>query len=342
MFIANPIYDTVFKHLMENERVARFFVETIINQPVESIAVAPQEYTWFKPLSEFESESISDEFKIYELLSILRYDFVATILTPDGYKKVLIEIQKAKNNIDLMRFRNYLGEQYKRKDKIVVDGQEIEEPLPIITIYLLGFKLPETDAIVIHVSRTYQDVITQTELHVKSEFIECLTHDSYVVQIPRIEGKNRTRLEKMLNVFEQNDFYDDKGIIKRFQHDADDENIRLMLDILYHVGANPDKREEIEIEWRSYELWLHEIVSRNKIIAAQKTTLEEKDKVLEEKDKVLEEKDKAIEEKEKTIEEKDKAIEEKDKAIEEKEKTIEEKDKAIEELQLKLKHAGLI
>ena len=289
MFIANPIYDSVFKHLMENDRVARFFVETIIDQPVENIQVAPQEYTWFRPQQGFASESLSDEFKKIELLSILRYDFVVTIRTPEGSKKVLIEIQKAKNDIDLMRFRNYLGEQYKRKDKIVVEGKEIEEPLPIITIYLLGFKLPETDAIVIHVSRVYKDVIMQRELKVKSEFIECLTHDSYVVQIPRIDGKTRTRLEKMLNVFEQKDFYDDKGIIKRFRHEPDDENIRLMLEILYHIGADPDKREDIEIEWRSYELWLHEIVSRNRMIAKQKKTIEEKEKTIEEKEKTIEE-----------------------------------------------------
>ena len=238
MYIANPIYDTVFKHLMENNRVARFFVETIIDMPVDSIHVAPQEYTWFKPLKEVITDSITDEFKALELLSVLRYDFVATIQTSEGPKKVLIEIQKAKNDVDLMRFRSYLSEQYKRKDKLRVDGKEIEEPLPIITIYLLGFNLQETDAIVIHVSRTYYDVINQAELHVKSEFIECLTHDSYVVQIPRIEGKTRTRLEKMLNIFEQKDFYDEKGIIKRFLHEADDENIRLMLEILYHVGAN--------------------------------------------------------------------------------------------------------
>ena len=329
MFIANPIYDTVFKHLMENERVARFFVETIIDQPVESIIFRPQEYTWFKLKPEdMESESVSDEFRTLELLSVLRYDFVVVIHTPEGPKKVLIEIQKAKNAVDLMRFRNYLGEQYKRKDKIVVEGKEVEEPLPIITIYLLGFELPETDAIVIHVSRTYQDVITQREVRVKSEFIECLTHDSYVVQIPRIEGKNRSRLEKMLNVFEQANFYDDKGIIKRFRHDADDEDIRLMLEILYHVGANPEEREEIEIEWRSYELWLAEIVTRDKMIADQKKAIKESQKTIEEKDKTIEEKNKTIKESQKTIKEKD--------------KMIEENQKTIEELQLQLKHAGRI
>ena len=66
MFIANPIYGTVFKHLMQNDRVARFFIETIIDMPVESIAVAPREYTWFKPLLAFESKFVSSGFKAYE------------------------------------------------------------------------------------------------------------------------------------------------------------------------------------------------------------------------------------------------------------------------------------
>ena len=97
MIIANPIYDTVFKYLMENNRIARYFVETIIDQPVESITLRPQEYVWFKPLPDNASESISDEFRKLELLSVMRYDFLDIIRTPEGHKKVLIEIQKAKN-----------------------------------------------------------------------------------------------------------------------------------------------------------------------------------------------------------------------------------------------------
>ena len=40
--IAIPIYDTVFKHLMENKRIARFFIETLINEKVTEIAVIPR------------------------------------------------------------------------------------------------------------------------------------------------------------------------------------------------------------------------------------------------------------------------------------------------------------
>ena len=298
VFIANPIYDTVFKHLMENNRIARFFVETILDQPVESITITPQEYTYFKttPQTLAESGLTADEINKIENLSVVRYDFVAILRTPEGHKKVLIEIQKARNIVDMMRFRTYLAEQYKHKDKIEIAGKEVEEPLPIVTIYLLGFKLPETDAIAIHVSRTYYDMITHAELHLKSEFIECLTHDSYVFQIPQIEGKTRTRLEKLLSVFEQKYFIDDKGIRKEYLYEVDDENIRYILEILYHTGANPQKQKEIEEEWWSSELWEEVIVKRDKRIAQQKKELEEKDKELEEKNKELKEKDKELEE----------------------------------------------
>ena len=320
VFIANPIYDTVFKHLMENNRVARFFVETIINQPVESICVTPQEHTFLKILPTVDGKELTTEevTRIAELLSVIRYDFIATVRTPEGHKKVLIEIQKAQNALDLMRFRNYLGEQYKRKDSITVNGIETEATLPIITIYLLGFKLPETDAIVIHVSRTYRDVIGHRELHVKSEFIECLTHDSYVVQIPRIEGKRRNRLENMLNVLEQKDFYDEKGILKYYSLDLDseDEEIRLMVEILCHVAADPKKREEIELERRSKE-FLEEYIAQKKALEEQRKAIEEKDKALGEQQKALGEKDKALEEQKKENYEQQKAIEDMKKQIDE-------------------------
>jgi hypothetical protein len=285
---------------MENNRIARYFVETIIGQPVESITVSAQEYTHFKATTEntagAASEFTSEEIEKIEIekLSIIRYDFVAIIRTPEGHKKVLIEIQKARNIIDIMRFRTYLAEQYKRKDKIEVSGIEVEEPLPVITIYLLGFKLPETDAVAIHVKRTCHDMIAETVLQIKSRFIECLTHDSYIVQIPQITGKVRTRLERLLSVFEQNHFIDEIRGRKEYCYDVDDENIRYILDLLYHTGADPETQKAIEEEQRSNEFWQKNVVEKNEKIASQAKELEEKGKELEEQGKELEEKGNTI------------------------------------------------
>ena len=46
MIIANPIYDLVFKRMMENDKVAKFFIGTLIDQPIDTIDLKPQEFTY--------------------------------------------------------------------------------------------------------------------------------------------------------------------------------------------------------------------------------------------------------------------------------------------------------
>lgn len=160
MVIANPIYDIVFKRLMENDRVAKFFMGTLLEENIEAVEVKPQEFIYSK---DYEKVLLAKKFikqQIKEQLSInfFRLDFIATILTESGErKKVLIEIQKVKNNIDLMRFRNYLGEQYKREDMV----NNEKHILPITTIYILGFNLPEIETACIKVERNFKDLIAK-------------------------------------------------------------------------------------------------------------------------------------------------------------------------------------
>ncbi len=268
MIIANPIYDVVFKRLMENEKVAKFFISTLLNQQVLSVDLQPQEFTYTHQFAG---------------LAVYRLDFVALIKTIDGTtKKVLIEIQKAKNHIDLMRFRNYLAEQYKKEDK--VNNQK--EVLPITTIYILGFKLPKIDSACIHVERQYKDLINEGIIGVKSEFIEKLTHDSYVVQVDRITDRYKSRLDKLLSVFQQSNFIDDSRVTKEYKHPTDEEEIKLITEILHHSGIDPEARKKIEIEqeaWRTVNAMVE-----NERIAFQKI-LDEKDKAIDEKDKLIQE-----------------------------------------------------
>lgn len=42
MVIANPIYDIVFKRLMENDRVAKFFIGTLLEENIEAVEVKPR------------------------------------------------------------------------------------------------------------------------------------------------------------------------------------------------------------------------------------------------------------------------------------------------------------
>jgi hypothetical protein len=236
MVIANPIYDVVFKRMMENDKVAKFFIGTLLEQAIETVEVKPQEFTYTDELAG---------------LAVFRLDFIATIKTETGaLKKILIEIQKAKNLIDVMRFRNYLASQYGKEDEL--NGEKII--LPITTIYILGFKLPEITSACIKVERNYKDLVNNITIETKSDFIEKLSHDSYVVQVERITNKYQTKLDKLLSLFEQTNFVDDRKIVKEFTHDIDNEDIKLTTDILHYSGTNTEERKKIEIEqeaWRT-------------------------------------------------------------------------------------------
>lgn len=279
MVIANPIFDVVFKRMMENEPVAKFFIGTLLEQTIESIEVKPQEFTYTDELAG---------------LAVFRLDFIATIKTELGdYKKVLIEIQKAKNQIDLMRFRNYLAEQYKKEDTI--DNEKVI--LPITTIYILGFTLPEIETPCLKVERNYKDQINKTSLSTKSDFVEKLTHDSYIVQVERITDRYQTRLDKLLSIFEQTNFVDSKKIIKEFNHEVDLEEIKIATDILHHSGTNSEEKKKIETEqeaWRTVDAMTEGL--REKVIQ-QTRVIKEKDQALTAKDQLIAELMKKLEEK---------------------------------------------
>lgn len=92
MIIANPIYDVVFKYLLEDIDIARELLSVILNEEIITLEVNPQE----------RSNELADE-----KIKILRFDFKAVVKNKDGeLKNVLMELQKAKPSFDIIRFRN--------------------------------------------------------------------------------------------------------------------------------------------------------------------------------------------------------------------------------------------
>ena len=191
MILANPIYDVVFKYLMEDTEIARRLLSKITGEEIIEIAVQPQEYV-----------GRSDKFEVI----ILRLDFKATIKTKEGKrKKVLIELQKGKNSADIMRFRKYLGDNY-RKEDVSETNKKNKAALPIITVYFLGFRLSNVTTSIMKVNREYIDLITDKKIETTEEFVEKLTHDSYIIQIPRLKKKVRNEIESVLKVLVLYDF----------------------------------------------------------------------------------------------------------------------------------------
>ncbi|MCD4818423.1 MAG: hypothetical protein K8S23_07005 [Candidatus Cloacimonetes bacterium] len=297
MQIANPIYDVVFKYLMEDNKIAKFLISAIIDEKIISLDFLPREQT-------LELEKIS--------LTVYRMDFSAKIETETGSKQVIIEIQKAKFTTDIIRFRRYLGEQYSPKEKV----KELNS-LPIITIYFLGHKLEHIKSPLIKVKREYYDGITGKKIIEREKFIECLMHDSYVIQIPYLHKKYQTETEQLLSVFNQDNVTNNshilninpdnfsekqKIVILRLQRAIAEQKVRAIMDLEDDILEEFDNLER-KIERQEMEL------------KKNKNEMKEKDGVIDSKDKKLEIKNKELNEKERILTENQKELEEKEKII---------------------------
>ncbi len=309
MIIANPLYDVVFKYLLEDIEIARELLSTILGEEILTVEVKPQE-----TITENSASSVS----------ILRFDFKAVIKTNSGeLRKVLIELQKAKQVFDVMRFRRYLGDNYRKEDDVLNEQGAFEKrPLPIITIYFLGFRLDNIENPVVKINREYRDAITHEIIEVKEDFVELLTHDSYLIQVPRLKVHTKTKLERVLQIFSPEFRTKDRHQLD-FKGDVNDPLVKKMIDRLGRAIASDEIRDKMDVEDEIDRIFEREI---KKAEAA-------KDKIIAEKDQALEEKDQALEEKDQALEEKDQALEEKNKELEAERERIEALLKQIAELQ---------
>ena len=286
MRIANPIYDTAFKYLMEDLDIAKDLIGKIIDEEITELIIRPQEYS-----SKLDSHSIL----------ILRLDFKATIKLQNGsYKTVLIELQKAKVYDDLIRFRRYLGDNYRKKDQIrTLSGTLQEVPLPIITIYFLGFPLPEIETSVLKVSRIYEDLISGKQLFVKTDFVEKLTHDSFIIQILALPPKERTELEGILQVFNQTYvLMEDKRLLQIAENVLPNNNLsKRIADRLRRAATDESVLRGMDIE-DEYESTLDGFVRK----------LHEKEEALQQKNEVLQQKEATISAQTQALNEKDAAL----------------------------------
>ncbi len=250
MQIANPIYDVVFKYLMEDAKVAKLMISSIIGEHIEKLSFLPQEF-----IAEIEKSvgtKISKKKRIrMDPLTVYRLDFSAKIKTAEGHKNVIIELQKAKFPADIMRFRKYLGEQFSNKEnyqKVKIGNRFRKTGLPIISIYFLGHKLDYTKSSAIKVSRQYVDLMTEQIIETKESFIESLTLDSYVIQIPYLTDKRRNDLEILLSVFDQRNNVDRNHHILSVKENEFPEKYRLIIRKLQKAVEDNDVRKKMDME----------------------------------------------------------------------------------------------
>ena len=244
MLIANPIYDVVFKYLMEDAKIAKLLIGSIIDCEILDLEFRPKS---FSAKVTRDADAIKPFFTIYYL------DFSAKIKTAQGEEKlVVIEVQKAKLPTDIIRFRRYLGQQYSNKNNFYLapnkEGKTVRKALPIISIYFLGHTLDNIHGIpVIQVNRKYLDAYSKTEITQKDQFIESLTHDSYIISIEDLKERRRNELEILLSIFDQDNRTEDQHILNVREEDFPLQ-FRPIIRRLQHAVEVPEIRDNMEAE----------------------------------------------------------------------------------------------
>jgi len=299
MHIANPLYDAAFKYLLEDVASAKVLLSALLDEEIVDLMPLAREHA-------VTLETLS--------LTVYRMDFSARIRTQEGrFKQVILEVQKAKMGTDIMRFRRYLGAQYSNPALVYEDEAGDSHPLPIMSLYFLGYKLKHLHCSVVRVGRQCYDAVTSSPLKNSEEaFIESLTHDSLVVQVSLLEAPYRGELERLLSIFDQHLVTENGHVLVVDEQTMPGEG-KVLLRRLNRAVMEPEVREKMEAEDDFLEAL--EVLERK--TEDQKELLEEKDKALEEKDKVVQEQGKALEEKDKVLEENQKALMEQARLIQE-------------------------
>ena len=207
MEIANPIYDAAFKYLMQDDRAARLLVGRIAGLEVESLELRPQEVAAPRGGGRADDAEAGQP-----PIALFRMDFAARVRTAGGgERQVLIEIQKTNAPTVVERFRTYLGQQMCSPANVVTHPSGRREAAPIVTIYLLGYDLGISDEAVLDVCPQATERRTGAALDAGHPFIAGIHHRSHVVQIPRLQGRRRDDLERVLSIFDQGETRIERG-----------------------------------------------------------------------------------------------------------------------------------
>ncbi|MEA3446301.1 MAG: hypothetical protein U9R19_16400 [Bacteroidota bacterium] len=279
--IANPIYDVVFKYLMSDNKIAKLMLSTIIG----------------KKVSKLEFRDTERKTDLDKSIKYHRLDFTAEIIDTDGQRQVIIiELQKIRLPADILRFRRYLGEQYMNKENTYIgenkDGDPERKGIQLLSIYFLGYKLYQNQAPVIKINREVIDNATGEKIDEKNEFVDCLTHNSFIIQIPYLKENRRNETEILLSIFDQTlKIKEDEHILNIREEDFP-EKYRPIIRRLLKAISEPGIRRKMDNE----DDLIEEIYHKDLAIAKRDLMIENKDKQLDENQKQLDEKEKIIKE----------------------------------------------
>lgn len=271
IYIANPIYDIVFKYMMEDERVVKILLSALLKKPVVEVEMRKHEY------SNVQRDKIS----------MFRIDFGAKVQDDDGSTHlVLIELQKTWLETETLRFRQYLGAQYANPDNMMKEDGCPSRGIPMVSVYLLGHRVGDIEEPVLYVRHRSFDydgnVVTKG---LPDPFVDSLTHNSILVQIPLLRGRVNNRLEEILSVFDQTRRNKDNGQVMNINESDYANDAEMMVIIHRLVAAAADA--QVRLDMNAEDEFFKAIEDRDTAIMQRDKQLAEKDEQIAEKDEQL-------------------------------------------------------
>ena len=277
VYVANPLYDAVFKYLMEDERIAKTILSALLQKQVVAVEMRRHEYP-----------NISRD-----TISMFRVDFAATIRENNGEEHlILIELQKTWLETETLRFRQYLALQYNNKENMRKDT-EGKYALPTVAVYLLGHRVGDINEPVVYAKHKVYDYSgNEVKLEKPDPFVESLQHDSIIVQIPLLHGRVNNRVEKVLSVFDQSQIYpqDQRVLEVNEENYVDDEDMAYILRRLQSAASNPEIRNRMNAEDEFF-----------KAVEDRDTAIMQKEAIIKQKDEELKQRNEDIKQNKKSI-----------------------------------------
>ena len=159
-----------------------------------------------------------------------------------------------------------------------------------------------------HYAYDYND--QRVEKGLPDPFIDSLTHDSIIVQIPLLRGQVNNRLDRVLSIFDQSKMSQESRKMLNIDDSlyGDDVEMQHILRRLLSAATNEKVRQDMNIEEEflsAIEKRDTEILNRDYQLAKQATQIKEQSAQLEEQSAQLEEQSAQLEAKDAQLEAKD-------------------------------------
>jgi len=254
-YLANPIYDSAFKYMMQNEKSATLLLSALLQRKIIDLKIIAND----TPVIEEKSG-----------VRILRLDFAATVVNPvtNENELITIELQKSYLDTEIMRFRTYLANKYSdpnnaetltvkswRKNPETKQFEyvnvEKKKPLHIVAIYILGHTFQEIEIkkpVIYNYANPTGIENEPVSDALKSHFFRSLTHDTIIVQIPYLKKNAQSKVEQMLEAFCQDYISTKSNQLLEMDISSKPQEFQDLIRPLIYAVADSDVRKVMDIE----------------------------------------------------------------------------------------------